>query len=50
MNEYVVSMTEANDDTTSYFTFQCWADDLEHAEEQAFNAYPGAIILDIEQI
>lgn len=55
MNEYVVSMTECvdNDGTnieTYFFTFVCWAEDTEHAEEQALNAYPSAIIIEIEQV
>lgn len=27
------------------FGFQCWADDVDHAEEQCLNAYPEADIV-----
>lgn len=49
MNEYVVSL-KCIDNVTTYFTIYCWADDIENAEAQAYYAYPGAIILGIEQI
>lgn len=55
MNEYVVSLVELidNDGTNieSYgFTFECWAEDSFHAQEQAQNAYPNADIIDVELI
>lgn len=54
MNEFVVSLVEIIDDDTnieSYdFTFECWAEDSNHAQEQAQNAYPNAVIIDVELI
>ncbi len=55
MNEYVVSLIETVDNDginieTCYFTFECFAEDESHAHEQAENAYPHAIIIDIELI
>jgi len=29
----------------SPFGFQCWAEDVDHAEEQCLNAYPGVDIV-----
>jgi len=39
MKAYIVSLHEDKGDKFQIF-FQCWAEDEDHAEEQALNAYP----------
>jgi len=39
MKAYLVSLHEDKGDKFQIF-FQCWAEDEDHAEEQALNAYP----------
>jgi hypothetical protein len=39
MKSYLVSLHEDKGDKFQMF-FQCWAEDEDHAEEQALNAYP----------
>jgi hypothetical protein len=39
MKSYLVSLREDKGDKFQMF-FQCWAEDEDHAEEQALNAYP----------
>ena len=39
MKSYIVSLHEDKGDKFK-MSFQCWADDEDHAEEQALNAYP----------
>jgi hypothetical protein len=48
LTEYRVSLYEDKGDKFTLF-FECWAEDNDHAEEQALNAYPnGEIINTIE--
>jgi hypothetical protein len=55
MSEYVVSLIEPidNDGTnieTYSFAFECWAEDITHAIEQAENAYPYAVVIDVDLV
>lgn len=47
--QWVVTLREQDEDTGGHqdeeIDFECWADDVEHAREQAANAYPGCNIL-----
>jgi len=49
LEAYCVSLQE---DAGDKFTikFPCWADDPDHAEEQAKDAYPNCVILHIVKI
>ena len=44
LSEYRVSLHEDIGDKFTLF-FDCWADDEDHAEEQALNAYPNGEII-----
>jgi len=44
MKEYMVSLNEDKGDKFILY-FECWAEDEEHAEEQALNAYPNGEII-----
>jgi hypothetical protein len=44
MTHYRVSLKEEAGDKFTIF-FDCWADDEDHAEEQALNAYPAGVII-----
>jgi hypothetical protein len=44
LKEYRVSLHEEPGDKFTLY-FDCWAEDQDHAEEQAENAYPGCEIL-----
>jgi hypothetical protein len=44
MKEYRVSLNEDKGDKFILY-FECWAEDEEHAEEQALNAYPNGEII-----
>ena len=46
MKSYLISLHEDKGDKFVMF-FECWADDEDHAEEQALNAYPCAKIVHI---
>lgn len=46
MNSYRVALKEEQGDKFT-IVFDCMADDPDHAEEQALNAYPGAEIVNI---
>ena len=41
LKEYRVSLREEPGDTDFMLIFDCWAEDEDHAEEQAWDAYPG---------
>jgi hypothetical protein len=42
MSLIVVTLLE--DESDASIQFECWADDIDHAREQAENAYPGCTI------
>jgi len=44
LSEYRVSLHEDKGDKFTLF-FDCWAEDTDHAEEQALNAYPNGEII-----
>ena len=44
MTEYRVTLHEDKGDKFT-IVFDCWADDIDHADEQALNAYPNGEIL-----
>ena len=44
LTEYRVSLHEDRGDKFILF-FDCWAEDTDHAEEQALNAYPNGEII-----
>ena len=48
LEKYVVSLLE---DPSVYFRtlFSCWAEDFDHAAEQAENAYPNCTIVSIDK-
>ena len=46
LKNYEVELYETPQDNDAII-FECQAEDEQHAEEQAVNAYPGAIVLDI---
>jgi adenine-specific DNA methylase len=46
LTEYRVALKEEEADKFTLF-FDCMAEDDEHAEEQAFNAYPDCIVLSV---
>ena len=48
LTEYRVSLHEEKGDKFTLF-FECWADDEDHAEEQALNAYPNGEIINTTQ-
>lgn len=48
MNEYRVTLYENVGDTHT-IVFDCWADDMDHAKEQAINAYPDARITNVRR-
>ena len=41
---YVVLLTEEPEEEDSLIAFPCSAEDSDHAEEQAENAYPGCVV------
>ena len=46
MQNFVVLFRESfMDETKDPLAFQCWGDDIEHAEEQCMNAYPDCEII-----
>jgi hypothetical protein len=47
MLEYVVSLYDSDNDS---FVFTCFADDEDHAKEQAENAYPSAYIAEVYRV
>lgn len=47
MRHYIVSMREDEGDTDFITCFDCCAEDIDHAEEQALNAYPYAEVLNV---
>ena len=44
LTEYRVSLHEDKGDKFTLY-FYCWAEDIDHAEEQALNAYPNGEII-----
>jgi len=48
MKNYLVSLHEEKGDKFTMF-FECLADDPDHAEEQALNAYPFGEVLNITE-
>ena len=48
LNEYVVTLVEDVDISEDEIIFECWAEDKDHAEEQCLNAYPLAVIINLE--
>ena len=44
MTEYRVTLHEDKGDKFQ-IVFDCWADDIDHAHEQALNAYPNGEIV-----
>jgi hypothetical protein len=48
LTEYRVSLHEDKGDKFILF-FECWAEDNDHAEEQALNAYPNGEIINTTQ-
>lgn len=47
LNEYRVTLVEDADITEDEIFFECWADDMEHAEEQCLDAYPLSVIVQL---
>lgn len=45
LEEYFVDLAEEGQEET--IVFECWAEDREHAEEQAINAYPNCTVVSI---
>jgi len=50
LTEYKVTLIEDESITNDTIFFECWAEDMEHAEEQALDAYPLAVIVHIEPL
>ena len=48
-NNYRVTLVESPGDRFKLI-FECFADDEDHAEEQAMDAYPGCTVLHITKI
>ena len=46
MDEYLVSLHDEPGDKFIMY-FHCWADDPDHAEEQALDAYPGSEVINV---
>lgn len=46
LREYSVELIE--DDSTDSILFQCWAENQEHAKEQAESAYPDCNIIAVD--
>ena len=44
LKPFLVTLHEDKGDKFTLF-FECWADDADHAEEQALNAYPNGEII-----
>ena len=49
MNEYKVEIIEDTDFDWS-IAFYCFADDVEHAKEQALDAYPKGKVIEVIEI
>lgn len=49
MNYYTVLYREQNQYTDLPFAFTCMADNVDHAEEQCYNAYPDCDIVWVVQ-
>lgn len=49
MIEYLVSLREDKGDKFRMY-FECWAEDQDHAEEQAINAYPNCDVLQVIEL
>jgi hypothetical protein len=49
MIKYIITMTEDLGDTFT-LVFECFAEDQDHAEEQALKAYPGCNIINITKM
>jgi hypothetical protein len=49
LTEYRVTLKEGAEDKFTLL-FDCMAEDAEHAEEQAFNAYPDCIVLSVIEL
>ena len=50
LTEYKVTLIEDENMTDNTIFFECWAVDMEHAEEQCLDAYPLAVIVHIEPV
>jgi hypothetical protein len=50
LTEYKVTVIEDESITNDTIFFECWAENMEHAEEQALNAYPLSVIIHIEPV
>jgi len=50
LTEYKVTLIEDESITNDTIFFECWAENMEHAEEQALDAYPLAVIVHIEPL
>ncbi len=50
LTEYRVRLIEDESITNDTIFFECWAEEMEHAEEQALDAYPLAVIVHIEPL
>ena len=46
LEPFLVTLHEDRGDKFTLF-FECWADDIDHAEEQALNAYPNGEIINV---
>lgn len=46
LTQFRVTLHEEKGDKFS-IVFDCWADDIDHAEEQALNAYPCGEVINI---
>ena len=46
LESFLVTLHEDKGDKFTLF-FECWADDIDHAEEQALNAYPNGEIINV---
>jgi hypothetical protein len=46
LEPFLVTLHEDKGDKFTLF-FECWADDIDHAEEQALNAYPNGEIINV---
>lgn len=50
MKHYTVTFYEKEDPWMDFMlTFNCWADDEDHADEQCRDAYPGCATTHIEE-
>lgn len=49
LHGYIVSLKDDHEDKFTY-AFNCMAEDFDHAEEQALNAYPNAIITNMTRL